>query len=91
VAWARSTAAATRASAEETGQTMDKVWSEPLVIRARRASPDPSSYRATAAAVQDLLVNEPLRLAAAKAAEEAKLGRTRMGSKNGVRALFSHE
>lgn len=62
--------------AEETGRTMDEVWSEPLVIRARRASPDPSNYRATAAAVQDLLVNEPLRLAAAvKAAEEAKLAK----------------
>jgi hypothetical protein len=55
---------------------MDEVWSEPLVIRARRASPDRSSYRAIAAAVQDLLVNEPLRLAAAgKAAEEAKVAK----------------
>jgi len=62
--------------AQETGRTMDEVWSEPLVIRARRASPDPSNYRATAAAVQDVLVNEPLRHAAAvKAAEEAKLAK----------------
>jgi hypothetical protein len=50
--------------ADETGRTLDEVWSEPLVIRARRASPDPSNYRATAAAIQDLLVNELLRLAA---------------------------
>jgi len=61
-----------RAAAEQ-GITLDEVWSKPLVIRRKRAAPQPDNRAACVAFAFDLMVHEPQRLAAAvKAAEEEK-------------------
>ena len=63
-------------AAETQGLSLDEIWSQPFVIRNKRASPQPDSRPKTVAYAQHLITAEPLRLAAAvKAAEEARLAK----------------
>ena len=63
-------------AAETQGLSLDEIWSQPLDIRNKRASPQPDSRPKTVAYAQHLITAEPLRLAAAvKAAEEARLAK----------------